>query len=278
MTKVRFMSPLAETIIFVSIGAVFIVGLSLAFDPFGSPTASGSTRAEKPTVVLVHGAFADASGWEQVIERLQKDGYPVIAPANPLRSLSGDSEYLKSILDQIAGPIVLVGHSYGGAVITNAAAGNSNVKALVYIDGLIPDVGEDGIHLAGEGSQVPTSIVPKPFPPFGPNDLDFYIRQDVFREVFSADVSARTAAMMWASQRPAAAATLGELTTAAAWQTIPSWAMIGRQDRIITPDALRFLATRAGSTIVEINSSHVPMISHPNKVTDLINEAAAANK
>jgi pimeloyl-ACP methyl ester carboxylesterase len=231
---------------------------------------------QKPVIVLVHGSFADASGWAGVIERLQ-DGFPVIAPSNPLRSLSSDSAYIKSVLDTITGPLVVVGHSYGGAVITNAAAENSNVKGLVYIDGFLPDIGEDALHLAGEESQAASSIEPKPFPPFGPNDLDFYIRQDVFQEVFAADVNAETANVMWASQRPASAASFGEPTTATAWATVPSWALIGRQDKIITPDALRFMAERAGSTIVEIDSSHVSMISHPKEAADLIKAAAEAS-
>jgi pimeloyl-ACP methyl ester carboxylesterase len=235
-----------------------------------------STTSGKPTIVLIHGSFADASGWTGVIERLQDDEFPVIAPSNPLRSLSGDSAYIKSILDKTSGPLVVVGHSYGGAVITNAAAGNPNVKALVYVDGFLPDVGEDALHLAGEESRAESSIEPRPFPPFGPNDLDFYIRRDVFREVFAADVDESTADVMWASQRPAAAATFGEPTAAAAWRTAPSWAFIGRQDKIITPVALRSMAERAGSTIVEADSSHVSMISHPDQVADLIKEAAKA--
>jgi pimeloyl-ACP methyl ester carboxylesterase len=176
----------------------------------------------KPTVVLVHGAFADATGWSGVIARLQDDGYPVIAPANPLRSLSGDSAYIASVLDQTPGPLVVVGHSYGGAVIRNAAAGNPNVKALVYIDGFIPDVGENTLALAGENSHVPTAIEFKKFPPFGANDVDIYIKKDVFHDVFCADLPAETAAIMAAAQRPTAAATGAEPTTAAAWKTIPS--------------------------------------------------------
>lgn len=268
--------PVTGAIGFAIVAAILILALSLALDPWDSVIASGSNPSEKPTIVLVHGSFADASGWAGVSERLQKEGYSVVAPANPLRSLSGDSAYIKSVLDQIPGPLVVVGHSYGGAVITNAAAGNPNVKALVYVDAFIPDTGEDALHLAGEGSQAASSIEPKAFPPFGPNDLDFYIRQDVFREVFAADVDAKTAGFMWASQRPTAAATFGEPTTAVAWRTVPSWALIGRQDKIITPDALRFMATRAGSTIVEIDSSHVSMISHPKQVADLIRQAAEA--
>jgi pimeloyl-ACP methyl ester carboxylesterase len=228
----------------------------------------------KPTVVLVHGAFADATGWSGVIERLQHDGYPVIAPANPLRSLSGDSAYIKSVLGQTPGPLVVVGHSYGGAVITNAAAGNTNVKALVYVDAFIPDVGENTLALAGTDSSLPPALEFKKFPPFGANDLDIYIKKDMFHAVFCADLPAKTAAIMAAAQRPTAAATGAEPTTAAAWKTIPSWALIGRQDRAITPDSLRFMADRAGATTEEIDASHVSMISHPDVAADLIEKAA----
>jgi pimeloyl-ACP methyl ester carboxylesterase len=238
--------------------------------------ASTSATAAKPTVVLIHGAFADASAWNGVISRLQKDGYPVIAPANPLRSLSGDSAYIKSVLEQTPGPLVVVGHSYGGAVITNAAAGNTDVKALVYVDAFLPAVGEKTVDLGGADSELPTAIEFKAFPPFGPTDVDIYLKKDRLRAVFAADVPAKTAALMWATQRPLAAATGAEPTTAEAWRTIPSWAVIGRQDRTITPDALRSMATRAHAHIVEIDSSHVPMISHPDAVTDVIEQAAEA--
>jgi len=267
---------LATSVFFVLIVASVATVVPLAFESEDSTVAFSASETSKPTIVLVHGAFADASGWTDVIERLRKDGYSVIAPANPLRSLSGDSAYIKSVLDQTPGPLVVVAHSYGGAVITNAAAGNPNVKALVYVDGFIPDVGEDGLKLAGEGSQVLTALEPRGFPPFGENDQDFYIKQDAFRAVFCADLDAKTAAVMAATQRPIAAASYGEPTTAAAWKTIPSWAIIGLQDRVITPESLRAMATRAGSTIVELNSSHVSMISHPKQVTDLIEEAAEA--
>jgi pimeloyl-ACP methyl ester carboxylesterase len=238
--------------------------------------ASAGSTTPKPTVVLVHGAFADASGWSGVIGRLQKDGYPVIAPANPLRSLSGDSAYIASVLQQTPGPLVVVGHSYGGAVITNAAAGDGNVKALVYVDAFIPAVGEKTVDLGGVDSELPTAIEFKGFPPFGSADVDIYLKKDRLRAVFAADVSEKTAAVMWASQRPLAAATGAEPTTAEAWRTIPSWALIGRQDRTITPDALRSMATRARAQVVEIDSSHVPMISHPDAVTDVIERAAEA--
>jgi pimeloyl-ACP methyl ester carboxylesterase len=238
---------------------------------------ASSTSGPKPTVVLVHGAWADSSGWSEVIRRLQKDDYRVLAPANPLRSLASDAAYLASFLAQEQGPFVLVGHSYGGAVITNAAAGNPNVHALVYINGFVPDVGEDILHLAGDGSLIPSSIEFKGFPPFGATDVDVYIRPESFRETFAGDVSRQDAAVLAVTQRPLALAAAAGQTTAAAWKTIPSWYLLGRQDQAITPAAQRFMANRAGAEVVEINSSHASMVSHPGAVADVIEEAANAD-
>jgi pimeloyl-ACP methyl ester carboxylesterase len=240
-----------------------------------APSASASSPdAPKPTVVLVHGAWADSSGWSDVIRRLQMKGYRVLAPANPLRSLEGDSAYLARFLAQERGAFVLVGHSYGGAVITNAAADNPSVNALVYINGFVPDVGEDILHLAGEGSLIPSSIEFKGFPPFGPTDVDVYLKTANFHEAFAADLSKKDAAVMAVTQRPLALAAGAGQTTAAAWKTIPSWYLLGRQDKAITPEAQRFMANRAGSETVEINSSHVSMVSHPKEVVDMIQDAA----
>jgi pimeloyl-ACP methyl ester carboxylesterase len=230
----------------------------------------------KPTVVLVHGAWADASGWSQVIERLQKDGYRVLAPANPLRSLDGDAAYLQSILAQEEGPFVVVGHSYGGAVITNAAAGNPDVDALVYVNAFVPDIGEDILHLAGEGTLVPSSIEFKGYPPFGPTDVDIYIKRTSFRETLAGDLSTKDAAVLAVTQRPLSLAAASGATTATAWKTIPSWYLLGTEDRTITPAAQRFMAERAGATIEEVKASHLSLISRPGTVAELIEEAAAA--
>jgi pimeloyl-ACP methyl ester carboxylesterase len=238
----------------------------------GGPKPSGP----KPTIVLVHGAWADASGWNGVARRLQEKGYTVVAPANPLRSLAGDAAYLAGVLAQTPGPIVLVGHSYGGAVITNAAAGNPNVEALVYVDAFIPDVGEDILHLAGAESLVPTSIEPRGYPPFGPEDVELLIKPELFRSVFAGDLPERKTALMAAGQRPIALAAGTGQTTATAWKTIPSWAVIGLDDRTITPDAQRSMAQRAGARILEIHASHVSMISRPDAVTRVIQEAVRA--
>jgi pimeloyl-ACP methyl ester carboxylesterase len=234
----------------------------------------------KPTVVLVHGAFADASGWTGVTQRLQQLGYTVIAPANPLRGVSSDSAYVASVLATISGPIVLVGHSYGGEVITNAATGNPNVKALVYIAAFGPDQGETSGALTAQfpgTGLTPANLVFRPFPnPDGTTGTDVYIQPSAFRQVFCADLPAATAAAMAAMQRPASVATLGEPSGVPAWKTIPSWYLVANQDHAIPPAAERFMAQRMGAHTIEVNSSHVAMISHPGIVTDLILNAIHA--
>jgi pimeloyl-ACP methyl ester carboxylesterase len=247
--------------------------------PIGPTPAGAETPGPKPTIVLVHGAFADASGWAGVIERLKGDGYRVIAPANPLRSVAGDSAYLASVLTAIPGPVVLVGHSYGGVVITNAAAGKPNVKALVYVSAFAPDEGESTFDILTRfpGSKLPLALRLQPFPrPDGGLDFDGYIDPALFHDVFAADVPAATAAIMAASQRPAALPTGSEKTHDPAWKTIPSWFVVAGNDQTIPPDAERFMAKRAHSQVVEVDSSHVAMISHPGPVADLIRTAAAA--
>jgi pimeloyl-ACP methyl ester carboxylesterase len=205
--------------------AVFTACLLWQTGPVSGAPETRSPSA-RPTIVLVHGAWADASGWNGVTRRLQRDGYTVIAPANPLRDLNSDSAYLASVLQTITGPIVLVGHSYGGMVTTNAAAGNPQVKALVYITGFAPDAGESvgSIEAMNPGSQLgPASLVVRPFP----GGLDAYIDPAAFREAFAADVPTKDADQMAAAQRPIAAAVLGEPSGVPAWKTIPSWYMVG---------------------------------------------------
>ena len=181
------------------------------------------------------------------------------------------------MLAQTPGPIVLVGHSYGGAVITNAAAGNPNVKALVYVDAFIPDVGENIFQLAGTGSQLGGALEFQGYPPFGKTDAEALIKPAMFHEVFAADLSAGTAAVMAAAQRPLALAAGEETTQATAWRTIRSWDVIGLADRAITPDEQLFMAHRANARITEIpDASHVSMISHPDTVTRVIEQAATA--
>jgi pimeloyl-ACP methyl ester carboxylesterase len=255
-------------------GLLAVVAVFATTGAAASSTTPGKKQGPKPTIVLVHGAWADASGWSGVIDRLQKDGYTVLAPANPLRSLSGDAAYITGVLAQIHGPIVLVGHSYGGAVITNAAAGNQNVRALVYVDAFIPDVGEDILHLAGQDSLISQSIELRGYPPFGPNDAEAYLKRDMYRETFANDLPRKQAAVMAAEQRPIALAAGAGPTVATAWKTIPSWAIVGLDDHTITPAQQLFMAHRAGSTITQIHASHVSMISHPDVATRVIETAA----
>ncbi|GEL98281.1 alpha/beta fold hydrolase [Cellulomonas terrae] len=234
-----------------------------------------------PTVVLIHGAFADASGWGGVISRLTAAGHTVYAPANPLRSVSGDAAYVRSFVSTIEGPVILVGHSYGGAVITNAAVGADNVRALVYVAAFALDEGEAAGPATALGSDGPPPdltqvIVVRPFPDAGEGNADAYLDPAIFPQTFCQDLPPEEGAIMAVSQRPAALATLGEPSGPPAWRTLPSWYLVASQDRVIPPAAERAMAARAGSTTVEIDSSHVAMISHPDEVADLIQQAIAA--
>ncbi|MEU6366999.1 alpha/beta hydrolase [Streptomyces sp. NPDC046931] len=238
--------------------------------------AADDTSAAEPTIVLVHGAFADASSWNGVVERLERQGYPVVAPANPLRGLHNDATYIASVLDGIKGPIVLVGHSYGGAVISTAAAGNSRVKSLVFVAALVPDKGESGMSLSGRfPSELAGATRSVPFRAGGGvTGTDLYLQPDKVHRVFAADLPERTARLLAATQRPVSMAALSEKAEAAAWRTLPSWFLVAKQDRAINPAQERFEARRAGSHTVQIDSSHVAMLSHPGAVTDLVLQAA----
>ncbi len=247
----------------------------------GSANAATEHRpsAGKPTIVLVHGAFADSSGWNDVIKDLRRDGYPVIAPANPLRDLESDAAYLRSVVDSIAGPVVLAGHSYGGSVISEAVEGDRDVKALVYIASFTLDVGESTGELADKfpGNELGTALNEVPFPiPGGGTGTDLYIQKDRFREVFAADVPRKATDLMAVTQRPVTAAALNGKATKAAWKTVPSWTMIATQDLAIPVKSQRFMAERAKSRSVEVKASHVVHLSHPQAVADLIDKAARA--
>ncbi len=229
----------------------------------------------KPTIVLVHGAFADASGWDGVIKRLQARGYPVIAPANPLRGLASDAAYLRSVLESVAGPKVVVGHSYGGMVLTNAATGVADVKALVYVASFAPAPGDSVGSLSamnpGSGVTQENLIVRAT-----PTGLDGYINPKVFRSVFAGDLPASTTASMAASQRPSDLSVLGDASGAPAWAEVPSWYLVARNDNVIPAATQRFMAQRAGATTIEVTSSHVAMMSQPDITTRLIVDAANA--
>jgi pimeloyl-ACP methyl ester carboxylesterase len=239
--------------------------------------AQPATKAAKPTVVLVHGAFADAESWNGVTTRLIKAGYPVIAPAIPLRGLSGDAGYLASVLATIDGPVILVGHSYGGAVITDAATGNANVKALVYIAGFAPDEGESLADISSTytNSDLAGALLTRPYPlSDGTTGTDLYINPAMFKSVFAKDLSDTTAAQMAVAQRPLSYAAFTGKSTAPAWKTIPSWYMVATKDRAIDPDGERAMAARMGAHTVQVNSSHAVLVSHPAAVAALIITAA----
>lgn len=234
--------------------------------------------AAKPTIVLVHGAFADASSWDGVTARLLADGYPVVGAANPLRGLASDAAAVSDIVKSIPGPVVLVGHSYGGSVISQAANGNGNVKSLVFVSAFAPEAGESAFSLTGKfpGSTLPPTLA-APVALAG-GGVDLTIRQDQFPQQFAADVPLSKAALMAAGQRPVAEAALKEAAGAPAWKSLPSYFVYGKRDKNIPPAALSFMAKRAHSrhTIAVDGASHVVMTSHPIQVAKLIEEAAAA--
>ncbi|MER5967585.1 alpha/beta hydrolase [Streptomyces sp. NPDC002057] len=239
--------------------------------------ATGRHHTEKPTIVLVHGAFADGSSWGPVTAHLRRWGYTVRSVANPLRGLSTDAAHVRSVLATLPGPVVLAGHSYGGAVVTEAAAGAADVRALVYVAAFVPDVGEVLGELSARfpGSLLDPALTAVPAPgPDGAPGLDLYIRADRFHPVFCQDVSASTARELEAVQRPFSASAFGDRATAAAWRTIPSWNLVATRDRGIVPELQRFQAHRAGSRTVEVPSSHLPLRSRPGAVAELIRSAA----
>jgi pimeloyl-ACP methyl ester carboxylesterase len=242
--------------------------------------ATPSPTAGATTVVLVHGSFADGSSWAGVIERLQAAGVPVQALANPLRGLIADSDYVASVFEQTPGPVLAVGHSYGGAVITNAATRATNVVGLVYVAAFAPDEGETVMEIAGRSrdSLLGKALVPANYPTGQGTEtaVETYVNPASFHEVFAADLPAEQAAVLAATQRPAAAATGDEPSGPPAGKSLPSWAVVATGDKAAGTDVVRSEAERAGATIVEVSGSHVVMISQPQAVTDQIMTALAA--
>jgi pimeloyl-ACP methyl ester carboxylesterase len=233
----------------------------------------------KPTIVLVHGAWADASGFADVIRALRGRGFRAIGFANPLRGLADDATYLADFLRSQTGPLVLVGHSYGGAVISAAATGNEQVTALVYLNGWMPDEGESIAQLfeESEGSLVGPAIRPVPFTgPDGSEGADLYLDPEAFHAAFAADVDPGTADVMAATQRPWSGAAFGAPSGPPAWKTIPSWYLLGTQDAAIPPATQRFMAERAHATIQEVPASHASFVSQPEAATRLVLQAVEA--
>jgi pimeloyl-ACP methyl ester carboxylesterase len=233
----------------------------------------------KPTVVFVHGAWADNSGWDGSIRTLRGQGFRAVGAANPLRDLRSDAAYVAALLRSIEGPIVMVGHSYGGAVISNAATGNDQVTALVYINGWVPDEGESLIQLAelNEGSLIPDSLQPVPHKNADGSDVvDLYLDQEKFRAAFAGDVDPETAQVMAVTQRPFTETAFGAPSGPVAWRSMPSWYLLGTEDKAIPPATQRYMAERAKASIVDIPASHASMVSQPAAVSDLILTAVNA--
>ncbi len=252
------------------IARLSLAGLIVAGLAGASTLGAAQQSAAKPTIILVHGAFADGTGWQHVIPILQRDGYTVIAVQNPLTSLADDLQTTKRVIEAQKGPVVAVGHSYGGAVITGAAAGNANVKALVYIAAFAPEAGEP---IGAFGEKYPTALGAA----LRPDSAGFLtVDRAQFRDVFAADVSATEASVAAATQKPI----IGNVFTASvempAWKTIPSWYVVSQEDRALNPDLERFYAKRMGAKVTEIKASHVSFISHPAEVARVIEQAAIA--
>jgi pimeloyl-ACP methyl ester carboxylesterase len=232
------------------------------------------------TVVLVHGAFADASSWNDVVAQLQADGMHVVAPVNPLRGLTIDSAYIASVFAQISGPVLAVGHSYGGAVISNAATNAANVVGLVYVAAFATDEGEVLLEVEGgsKDSVLGTVLVPLQYPTGNGTETatEFAIDPDGFRDAFAGDLPPKQTAVMAATQRPAAELAFTEASGPPAWKKLPSWTVVATGDKAAGADVIRSMAQRAGAQITEVEGSHVIMISQPQAVTEVILKAIAA--
>jgi pimeloyl-ACP methyl ester carboxylesterase len=283
---------LARPLLILLAGVLAIAGLMFATGR-GGPAHAATIRAgrasvaadasgPKPTIVLVHGAWADSGSWNAVTALLQRDGYTVYAPPNPLQGLVTDDASIADFLHTITGPVVLVGHSYGGEVITNAADGNSNVKALVYDDAYLPAQGEDLMDLTTAGScfYLPPAEQSTVFSPVttpgAPSGTDVYVKQSVFPGCFANGLPASEGAVLAATQRPLATNALTDLSGAPAWKTIPSWDIVGMNDRVVPPAEQLFMAHRAGAHVTEVNAPHLSMISAPGVVARVIIQAARA--
>ncbi|KRE11457.1 alpha/beta hydrolase [Bosea sp. Root483D1] len=256
--------------------SVFALAAAAALLTMAVRPAQAAPRT-KPIVILVHGAFAESASWNAVIARLNKAGYETIAAANPLRSVKGDAAEVATLIRSISGPVILVGHSYGGPVITEAANGQANVKALVYVAAFAPETGESSLSLSGKfpGSTLGSAIRAVATPNSG---RDFYIKPEKFQTQFAADVPKGQAALMAATQRPVAEAALAEPSGVPSWKSLPSYMIYGTGDRNIPPAAMDFMAQRARmvKTVAINGASHALMISHPAEVVSMIEMAASS--
>jgi len=236
---------------------------------------SQTTSPSPLTVVLVHGAFADSSSWTGVLERLQANNVQVVAAANPLRGISIDSAYVASVFDQIEGPVLAVGHSYGGAVISNAATGARNVVGLVFVAAFAPDEGERLGEVTGtsKDSVLNSALVPHQYPTGSGTATEFSIDPAKARDAFAADLSDKQAAIIGTIQRPVSELAFSEPSGVPAWKTLPSWAVVATSDRAAGTDVVRSHAERAGAAITEVDGSHVIMISKPEVVAEVIQSA-----
>ncbi|WP_234329435.1 MULTISPECIES: alpha/beta hydrolase [unclassified Streptomyces] len=242
-------------------------------------SATASPAASKPTIVLIHGAWADASSWNGEVKILRDQGYQVRAIANPLQNLTTDSQTVADFLKTVHGPVVLVGHSYGGSVITNAAAETKNVKALVYVDAAAPAVGETNGSLSGSNSALnapPNTLFDTAaYAGAQSGAKNLYLKKNIFVKDFASDLPTNQAELLWATQRAASTAAFDTPSKHAAWKTIPSWYFISSGDRIITPQSEQRMARRAHSkTTVFRGGSHLTLISHPDAVAKVISTAA----
>ncbi len=238
-----------------------------------------ATTQDKPTIVLVHGAFADGSSWNRVVELLQQRGYDVVAAAVPLRGVTFDTAYVAGVVGQIDGPVLLVGHSYGGAVISNVGADAKNAIGLVFVAAFAPDKDEHlgNVTATSTDAILGQALVQKTYPTGdGETAVEFVIDPAQFRAAFAADLPEAQAAVMAATQRPVAAAAFSDPSGPPAWGSLPSWAVVATADKAAGTDVVRSMAERAGAQVVEVDSSHVVMVSQPKAVTDVIVTAAEA--
>ncbi|MGA9871166.1 MAG: alpha/beta hydrolase [Rhodococcus sp. (in: high G+C Gram-positive bacteria)] len=258
--------------------ALAIAAVAGCSSPDAAAAEPEAATASAPTIVMVHGAWSDSSPFDEVGAQLRDKGYQVVNFANPLRSLGGDTAYLNSFLDtRTEGPVVLVGHSYGGAVIGGAAAADPDVTALVYLNAFVPEVGETILELAAHGGPVDSAALFDKAPFAGEQNVDLYLKPEPFAGGFANGLSDEQQAGYFAKQRPITYAALGEPAGEQAWKTLPSWYVAGTEDHSVDIETQRWMAERAGSTLTEVEASHLTMVAEPATVTGVIESAAAAN-